>query len=110
VAAPLRRAGPALGILPEAAFPELDLCLPSGAVFCAYTDGLVDRHNDPTSSDGQRLQRVAAQAFDRLTGDDPRRPATTLTLAEDIVRGMLGGAAPDDDICLVVVRAGADGG
>jgi serine phosphatase RsbU (regulator of sigma subunit) len=106
VAVPLGPAGPALGILPEAGFPELNLSLPWGAAFCAYTDGLIDRHNDPTSSGRQRLQRVAALAFDRLTGDDPRRPATTQTLAESIVRGMLGGAAPDDDVCLVVLRAG----
>jgi len=99
----LAPAGPALGILPEAGFGEHDLCLPPGAAFCAYTDGLTDRHNDPAASGGRRLPHVAAQAFGRLAGEPPVAAA----LAERIVCDMLGGAAPDDDICLAVMWAGA---
>jgi serine phosphatase RsbU (regulator of sigma subunit)/CheY-like chemotaxis protein len=94
-------AGPALGILRAAAFGDQDLYLRPGAVFCAYTDGLTDRLDDP-ASDGQHLPRVAAQAFGRLTVD--RTPVAPL-LAESIVRDMLGGAAPDDDVCLAVLWA-----
>jgi serine phosphatase RsbU (regulator of sigma subunit)/CheY-like chemotaxis protein len=96
--------GPALGILPAAAFPGQDLYLAPGAAFCAYTDGLIDRHSDPMSRDRQHLQRVAADVFGRLTGDDPDRTPVTNLLAESIVRGMLGGVAPDDDICLALLR------
>jgi serine phosphatase RsbU (regulator of sigma subunit) len=104
VAASLDSAGPALGVLPAAAFPEQDLYLAPGAAFCAYSDGLIDRHSDPTSGNGLPLRRVAVDAFTRLAGDDPDRAPVADLLAESIVRGMLGGAAPDDDICLAVLR------
>jgi CheY-like chemotaxis protein len=94
--------GPALGILPEARFPELELYLPDGAAFCAYTDGLIDQHSDPVSADGRRLPRVAARAFARLAGGDPDADL----LAGSIVRDMLGGAAPDDDVCVAVLQMG----
>jgi serine phosphatase RsbU (regulator of sigma subunit) len=101
--------GPALGVLPNAGFAERDLCLPPGAVFCAYTDGLIDRHDDSASAGDRRLPRVVARAFDRLSGADPNGPAVTRLLAESIVRDMLGGASPDDDVCVAVLRAGTDG-
>jgi serine phosphatase RsbU (regulator of sigma subunit)/DNA-binding response OmpR family regulator len=97
----LTTAGPALGVLPGAVFPRRDLHLPAGAAFCAYTDGLTDRHDDPPSVDAKHLRRVAAEAFAR---QDRSGPIAT-SLAEDIVRDMLGGAAPDDDICLAVLVA-----
>ena len=103
--------GPALGVLPNAGFSEWDLCLPPGAVFCAYTDGLIDRHDDASSAGSRRLPRVVARAFDRLSGADPNGadpngPAASQLLAESIVRDMLGGACPDDDVCVAVLRAG----
>ena len=101
--------GPALGVLPNAGFSEWDLCLSPGAVFCAYTDGLIDRHDDPASAGSRRLPRVVARAVDRLSGADPNGPAVTQLLAESIVRDMLGGASPDDDVCVAVLRAGTDG-
>jgi serine phosphatase RsbU (regulator of sigma subunit) len=104
VTALFESAGPAVGVLPAAMFSEHDVYLAPGAAFCAYTDGLIDRHSDPTSGDTQRLQRVAAEAFARLTGDDPDCTPVADLLAETIVRGMLGGAAPDEDICLAVLR------
>jgi serine phosphatase RsbU (regulator of sigma subunit) len=97
----VRTAGPVLGVVHDAVFPPRDLRLPPGSAFCAYTDGLTDRHHDPASVDGKHLLRVAAQAVRRLdqaAGD----PAAQL-LAEEIVRDMLGGAAPDDDVCLAVL-------
>jgi len=97
----LTTAGPALGVLPGAVFPRRDLHLPAGAAFCAYTDGLTDRHDDPPSVDAKHLRRVAAEAFAR---QDRGEPIAT-SLAEDIVRDMLGGAAPDDDVCLAVLVA-----
>src|SRR5262249_43732017 len=84
------------------------LHLAQGAAFCAYTDGLIDQHRDPTSADGQRLPGVVARAYGRHagTGTDPDRPPVANLLAESIVRDMLGGAAPDDDVGVAVLRAG----
>jgi serine phosphatase RsbU (regulator of sigma subunit)/CheY-like chemotaxis protein len=96
----LTAAGPALGVVADPVFPQLDLHLPAGAAFCAYSDGLVDRHSNPTSVDGRRLRQVAAQMFSQLGEDEPAQ-----SLAENIVREMLGGAAPDDDVCLAVLHA-----
>ncbi|MFI5889746.1 SpoIIE family protein phosphatase [Actinoplanes sp. NPDC051513] len=96
----VKASGPALGVLPDAVFAQRDLDLPPGSAFCAYTDGLTDRHDDPSSADGRRLLRVAAQAFGRTDPDQP--PADFL--AENIVRDMLAGAAPDDDVCVAVLH------
>ncbi|WP_030441752.1 SpoIIE family protein phosphatase [Actinoplanes subtropicus] len=97
----VRTSGPVLGVVRDAAFPSRDLRLPAGAAFCAYTDGLTDRHHDPSSVDGRHLLRVAAEAFSRLDGE----PSAHL-LAEAITGDMLEGAAPDDDVCLAVLFAG----
>jgi serine phosphatase RsbU (regulator of sigma subunit) len=101
-AALVRTAGPALGVVRDAVFPPRDLRLAPGAAFCAYTDGLTDRHHDPASVDGRHLLRVAARAYRRLGAGPAARP-----LAEGIIRDMLGGAAPDDDVCLAVLCAAA---
>ena len=71
VAAALAPPGPALGIFASADFPEQDLYLSPGAAYCAFTDGLTDRHSQPMSTDRQRLPHVAARAFGRLTAADP---------------------------------------
>jgi serine phosphatase RsbU (regulator of sigma subunit)/DNA-binding response OmpR family regulator len=97
----VRTAGPVLGVVHDAVFPARDLLLAAGSAFCAYTDGLTDRHHDPASVDGRHLLRVVAQAFSRL-GDEP----AAQPLAEEIVRDMLEGAAPDDDVCLAVLVPG----
>jgi serine phosphatase RsbU (regulator of sigma subunit) len=94
----VRTAGPVLGVVHDAVFPPRELRLPAGSAFCAYTDGLTDRHHDPASVDDKHLLRVAAQAFSRLGGHPAAQP-----LAEDIVSDMPDGAAPDDDVCLAVL-------
>jgi CheY-like chemotaxis protein len=108
VAGLLTAAGPALGILAQAEFPELDLHLAPGAVLGAYTDGLIDRHGDPTSAGSKHLVRVAARVCGRLNGAEPGRPPSAQLLAETIVREVLGVAIPDDDACLAVLRAGTN--
>ncbi|MCU7724300.1 serine/threonine-protein phosphatase [Actinoplanes sp. KI2] len=96
----VRTAGPVLGVVRDAVFPPRDLRLAPGTAFCAYTDGLTDRHHDPGSADGRHLLEVAAKAYRRFGAEPAAQP-----LAEAIVRDMLGGAAPDDDVCLAVVCA-----
>jgi serine phosphatase RsbU (regulator of sigma subunit)/DNA-binding response OmpR family regulator len=97
-------AGPAMGVLPGAVFRQSDLYLSAGSAFCAYTDGLIDRHDDPPSVDTRHLRRVAARVFGRLGQDEPDRPPAAQFLAENLIRDMLGGAAPDDDVCLAVLH------
>jgi serine phosphatase RsbU (regulator of sigma subunit) len=89
--------GPALGVLPHAEFEEQVVTLAPGAALCAYTDGLVDRHTDPASVTERRLAEIAAGALAAF-GD-------AQCLVDRIIDEMLAGAAPDDDICLAVLRA-----
>lgn len=105
VPAVLARRGPALGILPDAEFAGQYLTMARGAVLCAYTDGLTDRHNAPARSDARRLPAAAARALGRLCADNPYQLPDAQELAEGIVRETLGGDAPDDDVCLAVLCA-----
>jgi CheY-like chemotaxis protein len=107
-AMPVSAAGPALGVLSDAVFPQVDLYLAAGSAFCAYTDGLIDRYNDPTPAGGRDLRRVAAQVFGRSSQDPSGCPAAAQFLAENIVRDMLAGAPPDDDVSLAVLYVGTD--
>ncbi|MFF5289929.1 SpoIIE family protein phosphatase [Paractinoplanes globisporus] len=100
VARLLTASGPLMGALSTAVFPQHDLHLPAGSAFCAYTDGLTDRIHDPASTDARQVRRVAAEAFERLDRDSAMAAEA---FAEDVVRDMLGGAAPDDDVCLAVL-------
>jgi serine phosphatase RsbU (regulator of sigma subunit) len=93
----LTPAGPALGILADAVFEEERLTMAPGAALCAYTDGLVDRHTDPASVAERQLARIAAVALAE-SGD-------AQCLVDRIIDEMLAGAAPDDDVCLAVLRA-----
>ena len=104
----LEAAGPPLGVLPDAEFSQLDLHLRPGSAFCAYTDGLIDRHDDLASVDGRQLRRVAVEVFGQLGPDQPDPSETAQFLAENIVRDTLRGAAPDDDVCLTVLHRGFD--
>jgi serine phosphatase RsbU (regulator of sigma subunit)/CheY-like chemotaxis protein len=98
----LAPASPALGILPEAEFPEQRLALPAGAALCVHTDGLTEPRGDPMSPQTGLLPFVAARAFRQIAGDRRRhRPAARL--ADHIIRAMLGSDPPDDDICLAVL-------
>ncbi|GGN90733.1 hypothetical protein GCM10010112_76400 [Actinoplanes lobatus] len=104
---PLRREDPALGVFPDAEFSGQYLAMPTGAVLCAYTDGLIDRPGGPQASDARRLPQVAAQAFGELEADHSRQLPDAQELAERIVREMLEGDSPDDDVCLAVLWVSA---
>ncbi|MBO3743107.1 fused response regulator/phosphatase [Actinoplanes flavus] len=99
----LRREDPALGVFPDAEFSGQHLAMPAGTVLCAYTDGLTDRHSGPQVSDARRLPQVVARAFDELQADRSWQLPDAQEFAERIVREMLGGGSPDDDVCLAVL-------
>ncbi|RSM58338.1 hypothetical protein DMB66_29935 [Actinoplanes sp. ATCC 53533] len=107
--AALRRRGPALGVFPDAEFIGQHLTMAPGAVLCAYTGGLTDRHSGPTAADALRLPAAVAQALGDLAADQPHRPPDAQDLAERIVGEVLGGNPADDDICLAVLWATEDG-
>jgi serine phosphatase RsbU (regulator of sigma subunit)/DNA-binding response OmpR family regulator len=99
----LRQRGPALGLFPDAEFTGQHLTMGPGAVLCAYTDGLTDRHSEPTAGDAQRLPLAVVRALAELAADQPYPPPDAQDLAEQIVREVLGGDSPDDDACVAVL-------
>jgi hypothetical protein len=64
------------------------MTLSPGAALCAYTHGLGDA-------------RRVRQAFRHLVTDPMPEAAE---FAELVIRAMIGGDAPDDDVCAAVVR------
>ncbi|MEU7905083.1 fused response regulator/phosphatase [Actinoplanes sp. NPDC049118] len=105
----LRQRGPALGLFPDAEFTGQYLTMAPGAVLCAYTDGLIDRHSGPAADDAQRLPYAVVRALGELAADQPHQPPDAQDLAEQIVRQVLGGDSPDDDACVAVLWVGGDG-
>jgi len=107
--AALRQRGPALGVFPDAEFVGQHLTMAPGAVLCAHTGGLTDRHNAPTAADAQRLPAAVALALAELAADQPHQSPDAQELAERVVREVLGGNPADDDVCLAVLWAAEDG-
>ena len=105
----LRHRGPALGVFADTEFAGQYLSMAPGAVLCAYTDGLIDRHSGPTAADAQRLPHAVARALGKLAADQPQYLPDAQDLAELIVREVLGGDPPDDDVCLAVLWAPGEG-
>jgi serine phosphatase RsbU (regulator of sigma subunit)/CheY-like chemotaxis protein len=107
--ASLRQRGPALGVFPDTEFTGQYLTMTPGAVLCAYTDGLTDRHSGPAAGDAQRLPHAVVRALGELAADQPCPPADAQDLAEQIVREVLGGDSPDDDACVAVLWVAGEG-
>jgi len=105
VAVPLIDRGPAMGVFPDVDFAGQDLTMGTGSVLCAYTDGLTDRHGGPAHTDAKRLPGAAARALGELIADRPHQLPDAQDLAERIIRAVLGGDPPDDDVCLAVLWA-----
>jgi serine phosphatase RsbU (regulator of sigma subunit)/CheY-like chemotaxis protein len=95
--------GPALGIFPDVEFAGQRLVVAPGAALCLYTDGLTDHRAEPGPGTDRDLARVVSAAYQRLAaGPPPASPAAVLV--EHVLDGMLAGAPPHDDVCLVVLR------
>jgi CheY-like chemotaxis protein/serine phosphatase RsbU (regulator of sigma subunit) len=104
----LPRRGPALGVLGDAEFVGQHVVLPPEAALCVYTDGLTDRHGDPTPDGHDRLPVVAARAFEEILGERPRRRLPAQRLADRVIDDMVGGDVPEDDVCVAVLWACPD--
>ncbi|MET8153481.1 SpoIIE family protein phosphatase [Actinoplanes sp. NPDC049668] len=105
----LRQRGPALGVFPDAEFTGQYLTMTPGAVLCAYTDGLTDRHSGPEANDAQRLPYAVVRALGELAESSADQQPDAQDLAEQIVREVLGGDSPDDDACVAVLWVAGDG-
>ena len=65
--------------------------IPPGTVVAFYTDGLIERRGESLDVGLERLR-------------DAIRPGTPDQVARDIMRQLLSGVVPQDDIALVVIR------
>jgi serine phosphatase RsbU (regulator of sigma subunit)/anti-sigma regulatory factor (Ser/Thr protein kinase) len=86
---------PPLGVRHAAARRTTDIELPRGAVLCLYTDGLVERRT-VALDDRLELLRGAVKV------DSPEG------VCASVMRVLVGGQAPADDIALLVVRIAKD--
>ena len=81
---------PMIGLAPGMPRRAVTLALPPGGLFCLYTDGLVERHNEPLDDSLDRLrQAVTAQpphaachaVMNALVGHQPARDDIALLIA-----------------------------
>lgn len=84
---------PLLGIGLQNEIPEHKRQLAPGSSIVLYTDGLIERRSSDMDAGLERLAGVLSATC----GDaEPR--------AEQVLQAMLGGAAHDDDVCLLLCR------
>jgi serine phosphatase RsbU (regulator of sigma subunit) len=94
----LEAAGPALGLMEDAAFPEAVLPLGAEDLFVFFSDGVTDRTDRGGNPFG--LGRLKAAA--RSSRQDSARIALYSILGE--LQGFSGGAPADDDITLILTK------
>ena len=82
-----------IGAAEPAAFRESTAILPPGSSLLLYTDGLVERRDEPLD---QRLEKLAEAAG--AAGTDLN------DLCERVLSGVLGDVDPGDDVALLAVR------
>jgi anti-sigma regulatory factor (Ser/Thr protein kinase) len=82
-----------IGAADPAVFRESTAILPPGSSLLLYTDGLVERRDEPLD---QRLEKLAAAAG--AAGSDLN------ALCERVLSGVLGDDDPGDDVALLAVR------
>jgi len=84
-----------IGAIDPGAFREASAQLGRNASLLLYTDGLVERRDEPLE---QRLE-VLAEAADRAEGG-------LETLCDTVLSGVIGDHMPSDDVALLAVRPG----
>jgi PAS domain S-box-containing protein len=88
-----------LGVTPDTPRREQEVLLDAGAVVLLYTDGLVERRDQDLDAGLDRLQAELR----KLAGQDLD------TICDRLLERMLP-ANPEDDVALVAVRLGPEGG
>jgi serine phosphatase RsbU (regulator of sigma subunit) len=94
----LEAAGPALGLVEDATFPESAIPLGPEDLLVFFSDGVTDRTDCNGNPFGLERLKAAAQASRR----DPARIALYSILGE--VQGFSCGAAAEDDVTLVLTK------
>ena len=82
-----------IGAADPAVFRESTAIIPPGSTLLLYTDGLVERRDEPLD---RRLEKLAATAG--AAGTDLNQ------LCESVLSGVLGEAEPGDDVALLAVK------
>ncbi len=86
--------GPPLAIVGAPYRPEaVTVEFPPGATLIAYTDGLIERRDEPIDVSVENLVRACDSA-----------PAEVEALCDYVLAEMLGGEPPNDDVALLVIR------
>ena len=89
--------GPPLGVRDEAPRSGATVRLPDGALLLLYTDGLIERRNEPLDSGLDQLRAS-------LRPDHPE------VVCSQVLRDLLGSTLPRDDVVVVAVRQKSSGG
>jgi serine phosphatase RsbU (regulator of sigma subunit) len=89
--------GTPLGTFSDIPYEETELTLPEGATLVLYTDGLVERRDEPIDRGLGRLRALAV----RHAGDGPD------ALADALLRTLAG--TPADDVAILCLRIHANG-
>jgi anti-sigma regulatory factor (Ser/Thr protein kinase)/putative methionine-R-sulfoxide reductase with GAF domain len=83
--------GPPIGVPTNTPRKTTTIAVPSGAVLCFYTDGLIERR-------GEAIDDRIAQLRSLVFADDPD------SVCSSVMRGMVGNTEPSDDIAVLAVR------
>jgi phosphoserine phosphatase RsbU/P len=87
--------GEPLGIRPGVRRSSTTVELPDGAAMLLYTDGLVERRDEPLDESLERLRTHF-------------RPQAPHLACRDLLRTFLGSRPPTDDVAIVAIRRGAE--
>jgi PAS domain S-box-containing protein len=82
-----------VGAADPVAFREAHAALPAGSTLLLYTDGLVERRDEPLAERLADLASAAGAADGRLE-----------SLCDQVLSAVLGSRKPDDDVALLAVR------
>jgi PAS domain S-box-containing protein len=94
VVTPERLADPPLGAVPGHRFAQTTMELHPDDLLVLYTDGLVERREEPLDDGIARLTRAVGELADLEAGE----------ICGRICHGLLGGEPSEDDLCLLVLR------
>jgi phosphoserine phosphatase RsbU/P len=90
-------AGPPLGTLPEVPYESAEFDLPPGGVLLYYTDGLVERRDEPIDVGLARLRAA-------VTAEHPE------VVCREVMRRLIGATRTLDDVALLAVGRVSAGG
>jgi serine phosphatase RsbU (regulator of sigma subunit) len=94
--------GPPIGVADNPARASTVTVIPPGALLCLYTDGLVERRDQPLDAGIGQLADVLGQ-FAGTGGDTPApRPAADAACAA-VMRTLVGNAPARDDVAVLVL-------